>query len=1200
MTSWSGFGAARARSSWGLLVTLLALVTVTSAIIAGTVGYSQAAASTAARAALTQGEPTETGVQVQTRLAEEPQEQDTRARATITDAFAPAPVSIGRLVVSEPRPVSAAGSELDGDLVVMGGPDLAVGQTPDELVTLLDGAWPQTGGEGSTDAPAQGALHVGAAQAWGVEVGDVLVVEDRAVEIAATWQPVRADDAFWFGDELTRTGVTDEESTRGPLVVDEGLAQQVGAPFVRWPVRPESAQIQPDDLAVLAAGAENLRFDLREAEGVAVRGVQVEGDLAPTAAQASTNLATARALGVIPLSVLVLVTGLAVVQLARLLAATREPQAQLLVARGASRQQVLLTGLLESVVVAAVGTVLGAGLAWAVMQAVPGGEELLGRLVLTALTTLVGISLALAVIAALQARRLSGGEAVADRSGRARAATTIAVVVVVLAAAALSWWQLRRAGSPLTRAEDGTLGTDLVAGAAPALLLAASAVAAMALLGPLTRLLEVATRPSRTATHHLASAQVSRHLQVYAVPVVLVALAAGSTTLAALYSGTSAQLRDDLAAVSEGAELRADLVRPPAPRSASTLADPPPDLTELPEVSSAALVWVEDSARIGDVPVPLTLADTQALAAVANVPDGIPAGVVPSGLEELIATDGEQQQRTPIAVPPGAQELELTLSTERTADRWEIARLDDIVRVEEQLDEIAAEQGTDIPEGETEVPEAPPLAERVTQRLDGVVEAAAAPVPLRVSLLVEDVATGLSATVTSEFVQAPGPTLDYDPETLSDFTASPGTTQESVTFTLPAGREHTVEAVTVEVAADQPGQEQMFYEGSTSLGVDLRLRAGGEPILADGGWGSTGALSAEQVAPLVAAAEAVEDATYRTTVEPDQGFVGDEGTAFISSVETNEERIPTWYDTSAATWRVQWPEVRSGLAAEVVLAPGAEFSGAAVAGSLDGGPPEETPASGSVPVAITTEVASAADLAPGDPLTLSVAGGRLPAEVSAVVDALPGQRGTVAALADVRVVASLLAEQQRSLPWPDQVWADASGDPAAAVSALAQRQDLRAVTGPGSVSVTDATSAARLVFWVASAGAVLLALTGVAAVAATLLSARRPEVAVLRALGMPPAAQARSRALELGGVVLLAVVFGLVAGWVVGTAVVPELATSTTAPGRLRLPAALRLESTPWAVLLGTTLVGLLALLAVLARRVRAQALDRDYREEIR
>src|SRR5699024_11088324 len=134
----------------------------------------------------------------------------------------------------------------------------------------------------------------------------------------------------------------------------------------------------------------------------------------------------------------------------------------------------------------------------------------------------------------------------ADLSGRARAATALATVVLVLGAAALSWWQLRRAGSPLVTRADGTLATDIVAGAAPALLLAAAAVVALALLGPLTRALELATRPSRAATGHLATAQVSRHLSVYAVPVVLTVLAVGATTLAALYAGTSAQLREDL------------------------------------------------------------------------------------------------------------------------------------------------------------------------------------------------------------------------------------------------------------------------------------------------------------------------------------------------------------------------------------------------------------------------------------------------------------------------------------------------------------------------------------------------------------------------------------------------------------------------------------------------------------------------------
>ena len=47
----------RARASTGLLLTLLALVTMTTAILAGAVGYSSAAATTAARSALTDAPP---------------------------------------------------------------------------------------------------------------------------------------------------------------------------------------------------------------------------------------------------------------------------------------------------------------------------------------------------------------------------------------------------------------------------------------------------------------------------------------------------------------------------------------------------------------------------------------------------------------------------------------------------------------------------------------------------------------------------------------------------------------------------------------------------------------------------------------------------------------------------------------------------------------------------------------------------------------------------------------------------------------------------------------------------------------------------------------------------------------------------------------------------------------------------------------
>lgn len=1196
MTSWSGFALARGRASLGLLVTLLALVAVTTAIIAGTTGYSRAAATTAARGALTQGEPTQSGVQVQTRLADDPAAQEAAARTAIADAFAPAPVDIGRLVVTDPLAVQHEGTRLEGRLVVAGGPDLtadAVGLA--DLVTVVEGSWPagEDGADaGTPDRPATGALHVGAAQDWGLAVGDVLVVNDRAIEVAATWQPVDPQEAYWFGDEMARTGVVDGD--HGLLVVDEGLAAQLGAPFVRWTVRPDPTHVSPDDLSVLATGAETLRTTLREAGGITVRGITVEGDLAPTAATAATNLATARALGVVPLAVLLLVTGLAVVQLARLLAATREPQAQLLVARGASRGQVLATGLAESAAVAVVGAALGAALAWGVVQLVPGGE-LVTRTVLTvAGLTLLGVLVVLAAVTALQARRISGGQAVADRSGRARAATAVTSLALVLAAAGLTWWQLRRAGSPLVMRADGTLGTDLVAGAAPALLLAAAAVLAAALLGPLSRLAELVTRPTRSATGHLASAQVSRRLSVYAVPVVLTVLAVGATTLAALYSGTSAQLRDDLAHVAEGAPLRADLVRPPAETREGVLQAPPPDLAELPEVEEAVLVWHQPDARIGDRTVPLTLADTEALAAVVHRPAGQPGGLVPAGLSTLVDPGGQEAGTGVVPVPAGVEEITAELTVVRGPGKWEIARLDGTRQYVQAHRDMVAESQEELTEEEREsLPEEISVDEEVAQALEMEISEARTPYPMTVRLLLRDVRTGMAQTVTSAPVEVPGAELSYDPQTLGDVTAEPSTTTATLAFALPPGREHTVEAVVVDLP--EPGMDQPLFTFRTdAVQVDLALRAGGQDLLAGtGDWGSAQAMSAEQAAPAVAEAAAVEDPYVETHIDGS-------ASGWSTSWSSNEVYVPTWVDTSGPTWHLEstW---RTGEP-QVVIAPGAVYHGPELIrpGERPGdaaAPDEQQPL---VPVALTPTAAREATLAVGDEFTLTFPGGVVQARLQTLVDAVPGQRGTSAALADSLAVSSALARSQDSLTWPTQVWATPAGDAAAAVSALASRDDLRAVTGPGSLAVTDATSAARLVFWVAAAGSVLLAVTGIAAVAATLLGSRRAEVAVLRALGMPPAAQARSRALELVGVVLAAVAFGLLAGWLVGRGVVPELATSTTQPGSLQLPAALRLEALPWVVLLAAGAVAVLALAGGLAGRVRGQALDRDYREEIR
>ena len=1204
MTTWWGWAIRRARASTGLLLTLLVLVTATTAILAGTVGYSGAAATTAARASLTGAVPEEAGIRVQTRQAEDPQAQDAAARRLVDEAFSPAPVSVQRTVVSEPRPVRLGEDGLEGRLVVLASASL----TPEDpevedRVEVVEGTWPSPGAE-----PAQGMLHAGAAEDWGVQVGDTLDVGGADVEVAGLWRPVEADDAFWFGDPLVAAGR--DGSDRGPLVVPPGeTSRVVDAPFVRWTVQPDASRIQPHDLAHLASAAGSLRSSMKTPE-VDVRGVTVDGDLAPTAGTAATNLATARALGVVPLSVLVLVTMLSVVQLARLLATTRETQHQLLLARGATGAQVLGSTVAESAVVALAGTALGGGAAWAVLQAVPAGDGQWPTVVRVALLTGAAVLAVLVAVAALQVRRLTAGGR-ADVSGRTRAATALATVVLVLGAAGVAWWQLRRHGSPLVTQEDGTLGTDLVAGAAPALLLAAAAVVAMALLGPAGRLVEALTRPGRGATGHLAAAQVSRRLPVYAVPAVLTVLAVGATTLSGLYAGTSAQLRDDLRSVAQGAPVRVVPEEPPATVEPGVVAPPPPSLRGAPGVVRSTPVWLDEGARLGDAQVALTVSPVVDLAAVATGPglagtstradgqagdDATGATTHPLVPVEALTTDGPTADGVPL--PDGATTLEAALDVELAVEDESLRTLQERYEQDVQNYVDGAHGGEPLPEDE-----ARSMARQV---VDEQLRAAAddRTVPWTMSLTLLDPTTGTLDVVDGPTVPVDRPVVTpQEGRPYTEAEVEPGGGTGTVTFTLPEGSTQ----VLLDVRLEAPLTPRDRWEPvPAEVAARLSLSTGdGDPVLgpATEGWG------AEQLAPpdvaqaaqdeadrVAAEAEAEGRDLVETRVDPVTGAVW---------VLDDAVFVPASLDTSGETWtlhgvaRSNWPEQT------VVVGPGRSYRPPPAEGPFASPDPAASPdvTVGPVPVALTPEAARAANLEVGDEALVEAFGTDVPVTVTTLVPAVPGTLAPRAALLDRDGLLRALAADDRGLPFPTQLWAaTVPGQEATVVETLAGRDDVVSVTGPaaGAALVTDATGAARRVFWVASAGAVLLAATGIGAVAATLLGARRPEVAVLRALGMPPVAQARSRALELGGVVAAAVALGLAAGLLVARAVVPELARSTTAVDQVTLAAPLHLEVLPWVVILLTGAVAVATVVLAQATRVRRQALETDYREEIR
>ncbi len=429
-------------------------------------------------------------------------------------------------------------------------------------------------------------------------------------------------------------------------------------PFVTWTLVPHVAATEPSDLGVIATGAERLRVVLRDDDAVAIRGLILDGTLGGTAGAAHEALRAAQAVAGVPVTLLALVSLVALVQVARLLAATRDGEVALTVSRGASPRQVTLAATLEAVVLGVLAAGMGSAAAAGVLAARGDLAGTTRTVVLTGLVVAAVAVGALAVVAGLQGRAVARRQ-VTDRSGRVRQAAALGTVVVTVVLAALCLAQLRRYGSPLVQVPDG-VRTDPLATAAPALVLAALAVAVLAVLGPAARAWAAAAAQGRGATGVLAARHVARALRVFVVPVVLLVLAAGSSVLAASYSGTSHGLRTDAAVLRTGADVRVEL-----PSSGPLDVDrPAPDAaayTALDGVSAAVPVLALD-ATVDSEPVAVV-----GLPAAA-VPDVVraPAGTI--DVDALAAAIGTADTPGGPRLPAGTTHLTLTVTGSAAVD----------------------------------------------------------------------------------------------------------------------------------------------------------------------------------------------------------------------------------------------------------------------------------------------------------------------------------------------------------------------------------------------------------------------------------------------------------------------------------------------------------------------------------------------------
>ncbi|MFI2490214.1 hypothetical protein ACH47X_25105 [Promicromonospora kroppenstedtii] len=1075
--------ARRSTAHRGLLALVWLLVAVLTGALGVTVGWTQAAATAGARDGLAAVEPSGRAVQLATRLADgaEADAQDARVQQVLAELLDGVPHRVTYDVRTEPQYTAGAdGADLGRWSVAL----LPAPSRQDALsgagasgVTLVDGAWPT--------AKDEAALQADAAQAAGLSVGDTLRVgvdpEDPTdtgtpVTVSATWRVTEPDDAGWLGDPAVLTGA--DGAHPGPVVVSADVITGLDTvPFARWTVVPDGDAITPADLPALAALTPEVERTLGEDDDVAPRGLTITGTLDVTAADLGAALRAADAVALVPLSLLALVGLVALVQVARLLAATREGEVALLVSRGAAPGTVTAASAVEVALLALTAAAAGGVAAWGALRAVvgagPGTAATAGAPLAVALAVAVVATATLVLVAALQAQAAVRRQ-VTDRSGRVRQVAALGTVVLTVAAAAVSVAQLLRYGSPLVTTPGG-LRTDPTAAAAPALALAALAVAAMAVLGPATRLWAALAGRSRGVVGPLAARQVARRIVVYVVPVVLLVLAGGAATLAGGYAGTAERLREDVDVLTNGADVRIT-----APESGRL--DPAPFLpggTGPGDSAVASAPVLSGTAYSDGLPVTMLALPAAAVPQVVRAPEEV------LDVERLAGDLASDSFADAPALPDGARDVTLTVR----------AGIEETVRTE--LADWAPRHELDLS-------------------------------------LVLAAPDGSVATVELGQLTEGGGDGDL-------------------------GEDPAVQELTADVPAPPQGQAWRI----AALDVDTRP-----------GW---------SIAEVTMAVEGI--------------------TAGGQDVEQ-----PRW--TPSETFDGPSGLVLTEGKADLTMALGEDGATAASRLRLLSSP-EAAP----VPLLASSSLTGALGVATGDTFELTLGGTRLPVQVVASSGTVPGALDPYAALLDRGALAAALVRDVSDPVLTNEVWLAAGppgpAGPAPAVASLAEgataaaeaagtnSRERPAVSTPGYGS-TDTAVPVRVSFWLAAAGATVLALAGVLAVAVATLRERRGEVIVLRAVGLGPVAQGRARAAELITVGIVALAVGAVAGWGVAALAAGGLAAATLTGIDAAPPAQLVLASGGTALVLAAAMAGLVLVAAGVGGRVAAQARDTTYREEVR
>jgi hypothetical protein len=500
---------------------------------------------------------------------------DTRRVAAVLHRALPSgPLTIDSSLSTDYLNVPAAIAGKHAQIHVISLPD------PGRHATLVAGAWPAAAA-GGTGAALPVAVPAATATRLRLRPGSQLLLQVAAtgrtipVKVTGIFRRPHRGAGFWTldpaGSALPRTvgGFTIYPSLVASQVGMAGHGIPVGS--ASWAVGLDTSRIGTGNLSALAA---SLQPDLNALGSTAgLRNVVVTTGLPGLLTGLEQAVVVARSQLAVGMLILLVIAGATLALAVSLLSSQRESEAALLRARGASRRQLIRTGVGEALLLVAPAAVLGPILGGLILPLLSRRGPLANgalhlNVAFPAIAWVAGVAVAAACALVIMRTWLNAAQSpVRTQARRGRrpaiaAATRSGLDLALVGLAVLAGWQLAHYNAPVTVGVDGSIGVDPILVTAPVLALAAAAVLMLRLLPAVARFGDRAAVRGRDLTTAVAAWQISRRPVRQAGPVLLAVLAVATSVIAVAEWSTWHRSVQDQASFSTGAELRVNL--PPA------------------------------------------------------------------------------------------------------------------------------------------------------------------------------------------------------------------------------------------------------------------------------------------------------------------------------------------------------------------------------------------------------------------------------------------------------------------------------------------------------------------------------------------------------------------------------------------------------------------------------------------------------------